>query len=255
MEFVNSEALKILYQDEALVAIDKPAGLLCHRSKIDKRANEFAIQKLRNQIDQEVFLVHRLDRPTSGVLLFALNSATARDLSRQIAHHEFKKQYRAIVRGHPPQKGRWEEALLEKTDRKCDRRIRKNKLPQPAVTEFETQSAWEIPISISRYPTSRYSEVLIKPLTGRRHQIRRHFNHMAYPLIGDTSHGDRRHNRLFREQFGISGLLLVACNLEFRHPISGNWIQVQAKPNQAFEKARRQLSLLDSGDEGISARS
>ena len=240
--------LKILYQDETIVAVDKPAGLLCHRSRIDKFATEFAVQKLREQMGQEVFLVHRIDRPTSGVLLFALNSTTARDLSQQMAGHEICKSYRAIVRGHPPQRGRWEEALLEKPDRMTDLGAQKDKPPQAAITEFETQTHWEIPFSAGKYPTSRYAEVLVKPKTGRRHQIRRHFNHMAYPLIGDSSHGDRRHNRLFREELGVSGLLLVASGLEFRHPISNARIQVTAKPNEAFKKARRQLSLFNFGD-------
>ncbi|MDG2013356.1 MAG: pseudouridine synthase [Pirellulaceae bacterium] len=242
---MTNSRLEILYQDEALIAVDKPAGLLCHRSRIDKFATEFAVQKLRDQIGSDVFLIHRIDRPTSGVLLFALNSATARNLSQQMASHEIIKEYRAIVRGHPPQHGRWEEALLEKPDRKTDREAQKDKPPQAAITEFATQTYWEIPFSAGKYPTSRYSEVLVKPLTGRRHQIRRHFNHMAYPLIGDTSHGDRRHNRLFREELGVSGLLLVACLVKFRHPVSGDWVQVSANPNVAFKEARRQLWLHD----------
>ena len=244
--------LKILYHDESIVAVDKPAGLLCHRSRIDKYATEFAVQKLRDQIGSEVFLVHRIDRPTSGVLLFALNSTTARDLSQQMASHKISKQYRAIVRGYPPQRGCWEEALLEKPDRKTDRDAEKDKLPQTAITEFETQTCWEIPFSAGKYSTSRYSEVLVKPQTGRRHQIRRHFNHMAHPLIGDSTHGDRRHNRLFREQLGVSGLLLVACAVGFRHPISNVWTQVIANPSEAFEKARRQLSLHNLGKSGVS---
>ena len=242
---MNPTALKILYQDEALIAIDKPPGLLCHRSRIDKRATEFAVQKLRAQIDHDVFLIHRLDRPTGGVLLFALDSHVARLLSEQMARREMIKHYRAIVRGHPPCQGRWDEALQEKPDRKADKLATKGKAPQPAITEFQTVQRWEIPFSVGKYPTSRCSEVLVRPLTGRRHQIRRHFNHMAHPIIGDTSHGDRRHNRLFREQLGVTGLLLFACQIEFRHPTGQHWLKISAGPNPTFQNARQKLNQQD----------
>ena len=239
---MNQQALKVLYQDDHLIAIDKPAGLLCHRSRIDKQATEFAVQMLRQQISRHVFLIHRLDRPTAGVLLFALDSQSARKLSEQMARHEIIKHYQAIVRGHPPNQGRWDEPLLEKPDRKTDRLAQKDKNPQPAITEFETTRKWEIPFRSGKYATSRYSEVWVRPLTGRRHQIRRHFNHMAHPIIGDTTHGDRRHNRSFRENLGITGLLLFARQIELRHPTRGDWLKIVAGPNQTLHDARQKLN-------------
>jgi tRNA pseudouridine65 synthase len=229
--------LKILFQDDALVAIDKPAGLLVHRSRIDAHATEFALQMLRDQIGQTVFPIHRLDRPTSGVLLFALSAGLARTMCEQFESRQTTKQYEAIVRGHPPESGRWDEPLIERHDKTTDRLADSDKPAQSAVTEFETVRSWTVPYSTGKYPNSRYSQVRIRPLTGRRHQIRRHFNHMAYPVIGDTSHGDRRHNRLFREVFGIRRLLLVARRLTFEHPLSGVTQTIQADLGSEFESA------------------
>ena len=233
--------LTILHQDQHLVAIDKPAGLMVHRSRIDVHARQFALQMLRDQIGQKVFPVHRLDRPTSGVLLFGLNSEIAKALSRQFEARTVHKTYTAIVRGIPPQTGIWDEPLLEKPDPIVDAMADKNKPAQPAVTHFETIRSWEVPFSTGKYPHSRYSLVKISPKTGRRHQIRRHFNHMAHPVIGDTSHGDRRHNRLFRERFGSKRLLLVASSITLIHPEFDTPMKIKANLGLDFEHAITQL--------------
>lgn len=210
---------------------------MVHRSKIDVHARSFALQQLRDQIGQLVYPVHRLDRPTSGVLLFGLDSQTARSVTQQFECRSVRKQYTAIVRGIPPESGRWDEPLIEKPDRTTDSLATTNKKAQPAITEFEKSESWEVPFSTGKYPRSRYSLVRIRPLTGRRHQIRRHFNHMAYPIVGDTSHGDRRHNRLFREQFDIARLLLVASSLTITHPVTQAKLTIQAEVGSEFEKA------------------
>jgi tRNA pseudouridine65 synthase len=238
-----AKTLKIIFQDDALVAIDKPAGLMVHRSRIDIRATEFALQLLRDQIGQPVFPVHRIDRPTSGVLLFALSPPIARKMCEQFESRSSCKEYEAIVRGHPPTAGRWDEPLLERRDETTDRLADRDKRAQRAVTEFETIQSWIVPYSTGKYPHSRYSHVRIRPLTGRRHQIRRHFNHMAYPVIGDTTHGDRRHNRLFREQFGIQRLLLVARRLTIEHPLTGVALTITAGLGRDFEAV---ISRLDT---------
>jgi len=219
------DALQILIQDEHLVAINKPAGLLVHRSRVDVHATEFALQMLRDQIGQVVFPVHRIDRPTSGVLLFALNKEIARELAEQFAARTVSKSYLAIVRGKTPDSNR----------------ARNDKPAQDAITEFITLNSWTVPFSAGKYPESRYSLIEAKPLTGRKHQLRRHFNHMAYPIVGDTTYGDRRHNRLFRQQFDVHRLLLVAKRLRFSHPITGSDVEVEAEVGLEFEKALSQL--------------
>jgi len=216
---------------------------MVHRSKIDVHATEFALQKLRDQIGQLVFPVHRIDRPTSGVLLFALDSRTAKTVTQQFESRSVRKQYKAIVRGIPPRTGLLDEPLIEKPDPISDSKATPNKKAQPATTKFKTIESWQVPFSTGKYSNSRYSLVRIEPLTGRRHQIRRHFNHMAYPIIGDTSHGDRRHNRLFREQFDIRRLLLVASSLTLIHPIDQSELTIKAEVGSEFERA---ISCLQS---------
>ena len=241
MPFITS--LEIIYQDDHLVAVDKPAGLLVHRSKIDVRARNYALQTIRNQIGRPVFPVHRLDRPTSGVLLFALSSEVARLVSNQFEKRTIEKNYTAIVRGVPPKLGKCEIQLLEKPDRVVDQRVDPDKAARSATTKFETLGSWQVPYSAGKYSRSRYSLVKIRPVTGRRHQIRRHFKHMAYPIIGDTTHGDRRHNRLFRKRFDLRRLMLVASELKLSHPITSETITICAELGGEFERALECLGL------------
>lgn len=237
----SSSLLKILFQDDFIVAINKPHGLMVHRSRVDVRAKRFALQTLRDQIGQSVFPVHRIDRPASGVLLFALDKQSARNLAEQFADRSVSKTYLAIVRGKTADSKRWDEALVEKQDRMTDRKARKDKPAQTAITEFRRIDSWVVPFSAGKYPTSRYSLVEAKPLTGRKHQLRRHFNHMAHPIVGDTTYGDRRHNRLFREHLGVSRLLLMAKQLQFKHPSSGAETVIDAEMDDSFAFAMAQL--------------
>ena len=229
--------LEIIYHDSDLVVINKPAGLLVHRSRVDVHATEFAMQMLRDQLQQLVYPVHRIDRPTSGALLFALSKEAARELSQQFQDGCDKKKSTAIVRGHPPDSGDTDEPLLERHDKMTDGKATKNKQPQKARTEFVTTRRWTVPFSTGKYPNSRYALVYVTPRTGRKHQIRRHFNHMAWPIIGDTTHGDRRHNRLFRQHFDAHRLMLVASRLSFRHPRSGQQVEANASVGGEFEAA------------------
>lgn len=238
----SNSNLMILFRDPHMVAIDKPAGLLVHRSRIDVHATEFALQKLRDQIGQPVFPVHRIDRPTSGVLLFALSATIARQLAGQFVARSVSKQYQAIVRGHPPASKLWDEPLVEKRDRIADKKATPDKPAQSAVTKLVTLRSWTVPFSTGKYPTSRYSLINAMPLTGRKHQLRRHLNHMAYPILGDTTYGDRRHNRLFRETFGVDRLLLMATRLKLDHPVTGTPIVIEAQEDSEFRIAIDELS-------------
>ncbi|MEP0356595.1 MAG: tRNA pseudouridine(65) synthase TruC [Paraglaciecola sp.] len=212
--------LDIIYQDEFLVAINKPSGLLVHRSLIDKHETQFAMQLLRDQIGQHVFPVHRLDRPTSGVLIFALSSEVARKLGEQFFQQKVDKTYLAIVRGHTKAVGEIDYALKEKLDKIADKMSKQDKPAQAAVTIFDKLQTFELPFAVGRYPSARYSLVKLTPKTGRKHQLRRHLAHINHPIIGDTTHGDGKHNRFVREHYGLKQLALTCKSMHFQHPIS-----------------------------------
>ena len=233
---IESEDCKLVYRDEFLVAIDKPSGLLVHRSPIDRHETRFALQMVRNQIGQHVFPVHRLDKPTSGVLLFGLSSDIARHLSAQFAAGTVHKEYLAVVRGHCPENGVIDYALKEQLDKIADKHSRKDKPAQDAVTHFRRLATVEVPFTVDRYPTSRYSLVELRPETGRKHQLRRHMKHIGYPMIGDAKHGKGVHNRFFQRQYNCARLLLVCTGLEFSHPVSGAPVTLRAQLDAPFQR-------------------
>ena len=214
--------LPVLYQDEYLAVIDKPAGLLVHRTMLARGEKWFAMQLLRDQLGQHVFPVHRLDRPTSGLMVFALSAEVAKIMGEQFAAHAVEKTYHAVVRGYLAGEGRVDYALQEELDAIADKHAQQNKAAQSAVTDYQCVQQVELPVAVSKkHATSRYSLVKLQPKTGRKHQLRRHMAHLRHPIIGDTNHGDGRHNKFFRQHFGIHRLLLVANELRFNHPISG----------------------------------
>lgn len=227
--------LDILFQDEHFVAVNKPRGLLVHRSAIDRRETRFAMQMVRDQIGRRVYPVHRIDKPTSGVLLFAFNPEAARSLMEVFQGHKVRKTYLAVVRGHTQEQGRIDYPLREEPDRMTDRRARQGKEAQPAVTDYRRLATVELPFPVGRYASSRYSLVAVTPFTGRRHQIRRHMKHIFHPVVGDTTHGDGRHNRFFREQFDCHRLLLSAVELSFVHPYTGEGLTVSAPLDAGFQ--------------------
>ena len=214
----QSEPLSILYRDEHLVAINKPAGLLMHRSSIARDVHVYAIQVVRDQLEVPVYPVHRLDRPTSGVLLFALDSDTQRAVNAVFASHQVEKVYHAVVRGHPIESGSLDYPLSGRDD---DRK-------KPAQTSWKRLGTSEINAPVGRYATARYSLLELRPSTGRWHQLRRHCAHLRYPIIGDTSHGDGRHNRFFRDTLQISGLCLHASSLRIAHPLTEEILHISA---------------------------
>ncbi|MCE9685113.1 tRNA pseudouridine(65) synthase TruC [Shewanella sp. AS16] len=212
--------IDILFEDEYLVAIHKPAGLLVHRSYLARKERFFAMQLTRDKVGCHVFPVHRLDRPTSGVLLFAKSSEVARLLCEQFAAHSVEKQYLALVRGNMHAAGTLDYALREELDELGDKDVDPNKEAQMAVTSYEPLLNSEIPFSSGRYPTSRFGLVQLSPHTGRKHQLRRHMAHLRHPILGDTTHGDGKQNRFFREHFAVNRLWLIAKKLSFLHPVT-----------------------------------
>ena len=237
------EVLEIVFQDDDLVAINKPSGLLTHRSLIDKRETRFAIQILRDQINQYVYPVHRLDKPTSGVLLFALSKEIAQLMSEQIARHQFKKQYLAIVRGFCEPQGVIDYPLKEILDRMTDSRAQTDKPPQDAVTLYETLDQVEIDYPVGKYQTSRYSLLRLSPQTGRKHQLRRHMKHIHHPIIGDTRYGRGEHNRFFRTRFNFHRLLLHASEVSFKHPVDKRNLVISATPDAQFTQLINSLGF------------
>ena len=231
---LQHEPLEILYQDDYLVAVNKPSGLLVHRSMIDRHETRFALQEVRNQIGQRVYPLHRLDKPTSGVLVFALSSEMAREMGPQFESGSVKKTYLAVVRGYAPESGVIDHALKEELDKMTDRKARQDKPAQEAITEFRRLATVELPLAIDRYPQSRYSLVEARPLTGRKHQIRRHMKHIAHPIIGDAKHGKGNHNRYFAEHFGADRLLLACTEMEVLHPVSKEPLLFRASLDKRF---------------------
>lgn len=217
--------LKIIYHDEHYIAVDKPAGVMVHRTRISEDTR-FVLQQLRDQIGQRVYPVHRLDRPTSGVLVFGLDSDAARRLVGLFEKRMVSKRYLAVVRGYISEGSRIDYPLQEEEGR----------LPQQAVTEYRRLATVELPFAVGRYATARYSLVEVLPETGRMHQIRKHMKHIFHPIVGDTTHGDGKHNQLFRDQFGIYRLLLMATDLGFIHPYLGVQVSLQSRLDEELEQ-------------------
>ncbi|MEH6473179.1 MAG: pseudouridine synthase [Halopseudomonas sp.] len=220
--------LDIHYQDDHYVVIDKPTGLLVHRSPIDRRETRFALQLLRDQLGQHVYPVHRLDKPTSGLMIFALHSEAASKMQLAFRERQVHKTYHAVVRGHAADSGVIDHPLSDKREKEEKRCVDDVRPPQDALTHYRCIERVELDIPLGRYPCSRYSLVEMQPHTGRKHQLRRHMKHLNHHMIGDTRYGDGKHNKLFRDHFDNQRLLLFATGLEFLHPYSEQQFQVRA---------------------------
>lgn len=218
--------IEILYQDDALIAVNKPAGLAVHRSKMVGNAETFLIDVLREQVGGTVYLAHRLDRATSGVLLIARSSEVAAALGEQFMSRDVHKQYLAVVRGWPePGEGIIDYPLPGARDTGPRREAR---------TDYRRLATVEVPIALGRYPQQRYALVLAEPETGRFRQIRKHLAHIHHPVIGDCQHGRSDHNRLYKQYFGCHRMLLHARCLRFRHPLDGRPMVLDAPLDDAY---------------------
>lgn len=202
---MSRPGIQLLHRDDHLVVVNKPSGLAVHRGM--SREKIAVLQLVRDLMGRHVYPVHRLDRATSGALLLALNPGTARLLQEQWESGRIEKRYLALVRGIPP-----EEGVIDSPVPRSPQGPR-----VPAITEFRRLVVFE-----------RYALMEARPLTGRLHQIRRHFKHISHPLIGDVRYGKGEHNRLFRERFGLHRLALHAVSLEFDHPVTKERIRITA---------------------------
>ncbi|MES2690905.1 MAG: pseudouridine synthase [Bacteroidota bacterium] len=217
--------LDIVYQDTDLIAINKPHGLLVHPSYIARDVEEFAMQMLRDQIGQYVYPVHRLDRKTAGILLFALNKETDRAMQMQFSNKLVSKKYMAIVRGYAP-----DELLIDYP------LVKENGTLQEAKTHFITLQKAELDIPFGKHATSRYSLIEANPETGRMHQLRRHFAHIFHPIIGDRPHGCNKQNKFWLEKFNMNTMMLHASELGFIHPNRQEPIHIKAGMQQEFKR-------------------
>jgi tRNA pseudouridine65 synthase len=226
--------MEIIYRDAHYVVIDKPSGLLVHRSALSPKETVFALQLLRDQIGQQVYPCHRLDRPTSGLLLFALDREALRFTQEELANRGCEKIYRAIVRG-------WTEATGE-----IDYALKSEEAPhksQSSRTSYRTLAQSELAKPVGPYPTARFSLLELSPETGRKHQLRRHMAHIRHPILGDTRHGDGTQNRFLGEHCGVRRLMLRAVGLHFTHSVTGERIRLRADPEDAFDRIAKQLDL------------
>ncbi|MDK4683660.1 tRNA pseudouridine(65) synthase TruC [Kingella negevensis] len=233
------QLIQILHQTPNLIAVNKPAGMLVHRTWLDRHETQFLMQTLRDQIGQHVFPVHRLDRPTSGVMLFALNRETAHALSQQFEQHQIHKTYWAIVCGWTDPSGTIDHPLKEQLDDIADRHANPDKAAQSAITHYQTLAQTEQPFSSNKkFPTSRYSWLALHPQTGRKHQLRRHLKHIFHPIIGDTTHGDLKQNKAVQQFCGNTRLLLHARSLTFLQPENQQIIEITAPVDEQWAQVQ-----------------
>lgn len=234
--------LTILHQDPHLIAVHKPAGLLMHPSPIDRHETRFLIRQLTQQTGRRLHPIHRLDKPTSGIVLLAFDPHTAAALAQQFATQHIQKTYWAIVRGWTAPQGHIDHPVAAPPDRYADP---SEALPKPAQTDYHTLAHSELPfISNPRHPTSRYSWVSVQPHTGRRHQIRRHFKHIFHPILGDTTHGDLKQNHAIAAQLGQPiRLMLHAHSLHFIHPHSQTPLTLTAPTDSTWHTIATALNF------------
>jgi len=220
--------LEIIHEDEQIIAINKPHGLLVHKSNLAKDAEEFALQKLRNQVGHRVYTTHRLDRKTAGALIFAKSKDVQKEINLVFQNKAITKTYLAIVRGYTDDSGNIDYPLTN------DKGKVKN-----AITDYKTLERLEIPVSFGKFSTSRYSLVELKPQPGRYHQLRKHMAHIYHPIIGDRPHGCNKQNRFWKEQFGLREMLLHAYNLEFN--FKGESLIIKAPLSNTFKYALNEV--------------
>ncbi|MDV9042773.1 pseudouridine synthase [Stenotrophomonas sp. RAC2] len=223
----DTAPLQLLHLDERLAVVNKPAGLMVHDSKLARGEDDFLADRLREQLGRPIFLVHRLDRATSGCLLLAFDRDTASALGKALMGGEVLKDYLTVCRG-------WPAALSWRVDHDLDGGPGKP-VKKPAITDFQRLATGELSVPVGEFTSSRYALLRCQPQTGRFRQIRRHLKHLSHHMIGDTSHGDGRHNRIFRMQ-GVHRMLLHAERLRFPHP-DGGMVDVRAPLDRGFQKA------------------
>ena len=204
--------LQIIYEDPYCIAIHKPNNVLVHHSAManNQLDEKSMVQMLMEQLDRKLYPVHRLDRKTSGIVLFATKKEYVKDFQELFLNNLIEKNYIGLVRGFIPESG-----TIDSPVKGRDANNHKD-----ALTLYERIETFTIPISVGPYKNSRYSLVRLQPKTGRLHQLRIHMNKISHPLIGDAKYGDRFHNRMFEKEFQNEAMFLHAKKLGFTHPFT-----------------------------------
>ncbi|MDN3649340.1 pseudouridine synthase [Reinekea marina] len=227
--------LDIVFEDEDLLVVDKPAGLLMHPSWLDKREKDTLASRVKTYLNgAKVHTIHRLDRPTSGLVVIAKKDNVAKLLAAQFAERGVKKTYWAITRGFTPEHFIVNHELTEELDKIADKHASKDREAQTAITHFKRIGISSVNINVGRYPQGRYSLVECSPITGRKHQIRRHLKHERFPIIGDSKYGCRHNNQAAFEHLNMNSLALRAVRIEFIHPSTGLPISLETDKNSQW---------------------
>jgi len=228
----DKKTLDILYEDKYLVAINKPHGLLVHPSGKADEDRETAMYLLKEQLDKWIYVTHRLDSKTAGVILFAVNAKVQKKINHQFEKRLTKKVYYAIVRGYTDDADTIDYALTNTKGK-----------TQEAITHYETIVRTEIDVPLGEHETSRYSLVKLMPETGRYHQIRKHLAHIDHPIIGDRPHGCNKQNRMFKKVFNSMTMFLHARSLKFYHPREEKDIEIKAPLQPEFKNMLTTLAF------------
>jgi tRNA pseudouridine65 synthase len=224
--------LPILHTDPHLTIINKPPGMLVHRTSIAEDDEPVALQLLRDQLGKTVFPVNRIDRPTSGIVIFAHTPEVTRLMQDVLAKPDFHKQYTALVRG-------WMHDAID-----CDREVKNDRgVLKEAFTRFVPVERLELAFPTDRYPTARFSVVDAFPATGRWHQIRQHLAQLRHYIINDRVHGDGKQNKIFTQQLHISDMFLHARKISFVHPVTGEMLVVDAPFPEHWSRVKEMDNL------------
>lgn len=235
-QFEQETTIDVVYRDDYYVAVNKPPGLMVHRAKQTPKEEPILLQLVRDQIGSFLYPAHRLDRPTSGIVIFGLQSDAAARLVKLFTRREVSKTYLALVRGFTPQSGAIDLPLRDRFgDDQPDYDPECHPM-QDAHTDYQMKKWYELPWPQQKFSTSRYALIEAMPKTGRWHQIRRHLKHIAHPIVGDYRHGDPWHNLKFESDLGLNRMLLSAIRLQFIHPYTLEEMTIESSPGVNFEK-------------------
>jgi tRNA pseudouridine65 synthase len=226
----GAAAAEIVYQDEHIVAVAKPVGVLVHATTLAPDRDVLLRRAREAAGGGALYPAHRLDRPTSGLVLFGTSPAAARGLQGALAHPDARKLYLVLARGVTPESLVMDRPLSRLRDDRDDE-------PQPARTELRRLGVL----------AERHSLCVVRLATGRRHQIRRHLSHEAHQVIGDTKYGKSRINAWFRETYGLGRLALHAWRIELAHPFMGVRLVVDAPIPEDLGGPLARMPELDPG--------